>query len=74
MAINSGRKPVISVEFASEHGLTIESLPNYCQRVFITRSVALYRIKRSLTYGFKVGGHWFIVTKNGQDLSGIVTQ
>ena len=73
MAINSGRKPIISAEFALEHGLTIESLPDYCDRVHISKSGAKHRIKRSLAYGFKVGGHWFIVSKNGQDLSGIVT-
>ena len=73
MPINPGRKPIISAEFALRYGLTIEPLPAYCERVFITPGGARHRIRRSLAYGYKVNGHWFVVTKNGEDLSGIVT-
>ena len=66
------RNPVISTEFASTYGLTIESLKEYCERAFIVKSAALNRINRNQAYGYKVNKRWFVVTKNGEDLKDII--
>lgn len=66
------RNTPVSKEFADTHGLKIETLPQYCQRVFISKSGAMGRINSNKAYGFKMNGRWFIVSKNGEDIKFII--
>ena len=72
MAIFNGKKPIISKETANKLGLTVEPLNSYCLRFHLSRTAALFRIRKSNAYGYKLNGRWFVVTRNGEDLTDVI--
>lgn len=65
-------RPVISTALAHEFGLTIETIAQASQRLFLDESSVRARIRRKRVYAFKQCRRWWVVHKNGEDLKDII--